>query len=92
MYKITFLPDAEKSFKKLDKSVQVRIAEKIDYLSKNAAKIIHHALTSLPDELKGLCRMRVGNYRIIYWIYNEERHVKIYEIEHRGKDYRSLKK
>ena len=70
----------------------MRIAEKIDYLSKNAAKIIHHSLTSLPDELKGLCRMRVGNYRIIYWIYNEERHVKIYEIEHRGKDYRSLKK
>jgi mRNA-degrading endonuclease RelE of RelBE toxin-antitoxin system len=30
MYKITFLPDAEESFKKLDKPIQKRIAQKID--------------------------------------------------------------
>ncbi|MBI3582800.1 MAG: type II toxin-antitoxin system RelE/ParE family toxin [Nitrospinae bacterium] len=92
MYKVTFLPDAEGSFKKLDKPVQSRIAQKIDWLAANADKIIHHPLTSLPDELKGLCRIRVGDYRILYWIYNEKRHIKIYEIEHRGKDYRSVKR
>ncbi len=31
MYKITLLPNAEKSFKKFDKSVQLKIAEKIEY-------------------------------------------------------------
>ena len=92
MYKIILLPDAEISFKKLDKSVQLRIAEKIDWLSSTADKIIHHPLTSLPDDLKGLCRVRVGDYRIIYWIYNSEKLIKIYAIEHRSKKYRALRK
>lgn len=91
MYKITFLPDAEESFKKLDKSIQERIAEKIDWLGENTDKIIHHPLASLPDDLRGLCRMRIGNYRLFYWVYFETKHIKIYDIEHRGKDYRSIK-
>src|SRR3990167_10624533 len=65
MYKVTLLPDAEKSFKKLDKPVQQRISEKIDWLARNADTIIHHPLVSLPDDLKGLCRIRVGDYRIL---------------------------
>jgi addiction module RelE/StbE family toxin len=92
MYQVIFLPDAEASFKKLDKMIRLRVAEKIDWLSENANKIIHHPLKSLPDDLKGLCRMRVGDYRIIYWVYDETMEMKIYDIEHRGKDYRSLKK
>lgn len=92
MYKITFLPDAEESFRKLDKPIQKRIAQKIDWLAENADKVIHHPLTSLPDDLRGLCRMRFGGYRIIYWVYAEIKHIKIYDIEHRGKDYRSIKR
>lgn len=92
MYKVTLLPDAEESFKRLDKPIQLRVAEKIDWLAENADKAVHHALTSLPDDLKGLCRMRIGDYRILYWVYNESKHIKIYDIEHRGKDYRSIKK
>ncbi len=92
MYKITFLPDAEESFKKLDKPTQRRIAQKIDWVAENADKIIHHPLKSLPDDLQGLCRIRVGDYRIIYWVYYKTKHIKIYDIEHRGKDYHSIKK
>ena len=92
MYKITFLPDAEDSFKKLDKPIQKRIAQKIDWLAENADKVIHHPLTSLPEDLRGLYRMRLGDYRIIYWVYAETKHIKIYDIEHRGKDYRSIKR
>lgn len=92
MYKITFLPDAEDSFRLLDKSVQGRIADKIDWLAENAGKVIHHPLKAMPNDLRGLCRIRVGDYRIIYWIYNVEKHIKIYEIEHRSKDYRSVRK
>jgi len=91
MFKVTFLSYAEESFKKLDKLLQRRIAQKVDWLAQNADKVIHHPLKSLPDDLRGLCRIRVGDYRIIYWIYNEEKHIKIYDIEHRGKGYRSIK-
>lgn len=92
MYKIILLSEAEKSFKKLDSPIQKRIAQKIDWLAENAENTIHHPLTSLPDDLRGLCRIRVGDYRILYWIYNETKHIKIYDIEHRGKGYRSVKR
>jgi len=92
MYKIAFLPIAEESFRKLDPPTQRRIAQKIDWLSENADKIIHHPLKSLPNDLRGLCKMRIGDYRIIYRVYDEIKQIKIYEIEHRGKDYRSVRK
>ena len=92
MFKVTLLPDAETSFKKLDKYLQKRISQKIDWLAANADKIVHHPLISLPDDLRGLCRIRAGDYRIIYWIYYEIKQIRIYEIEHRSRGYRSLKK
>jgi mRNA interferase RelE/StbE len=92
MYKVVFLPAAEQSFKQLDKTVQERIAAKIDWLAENADIVIHHPLKSLPGDLHGLCRVRIGEYRLLYWIYDRLKHIKIYEIEHRSKDYRSLKR
>lgn len=92
MYRIVLLSDAEKTFKKLDKSTQKLIAKKIDYLQQNADKIIHHHLTGLPQDLVGLCRIRVSNYRIIYGVYHELKTIKIYAIEHRSLNYRSLRK
>jgi len=92
VFKVTLLPDAETSFQKLDKSFQKRISQKIDWLGANADKIVHHPLISLPDDLRGLCRIRAGDYRIIYWIYYEIKQIRIYEIEHRSRGYRSLKK
>jgi mRNA-degrading endonuclease RelE of RelBE toxin-antitoxin system len=42
MYEVIFLPDAEESFKNLDKTIQKRIALKIDWLAENADHVIHH--------------------------------------------------
>ncbi len=58
MYKIILLPDAEKSLRKVDKTYLKRISLKIDWLKMHADRIIHHPLVSLPDDLKGLCRIR----------------------------------
>lgn len=76
----------------LDRAVQIMLGQKIDWLSKNAAEMIHHPLTSLPEDLRGLCKLRVGDYRIIYWVYQKETRISIYAIEHRRKEYKSLKK
>jgi len=92
MFEVKLLPDAEAAFRKLDRAVQTRIGQKIDWLSENAAVMIHHPLTSLPEDLRGLCKIRVGDYRIIYWIYQEEKRISIYAVEHRSKDYKSVKK
>jgi len=54
VFKVTLLPDAETSFKKIDKSLQKRISQKIDWLAAHADKIVHHPLISLPvfEEVK----------------------------------------
>jgi len=44
MYKITFLPTGEESFKKLDSPTQRSIVQKIDWLSGHADEIIHRPL------------------------------------------------
>jgi len=92
VYKVILQSGAEASFKKLTVPIQKRIAQRMDWLAENAGKMIHHPLTFLPDDLRGLCRLRVGDYRILYWVYFETKHIKIYGIEHRSKDYRSIKK
>jgi len=91
MYQIIFLTQAEKSFKSLASATTKRLIAKIDWLKTNADRIIHHQLSSLPDDLKGLCRLRIGDYRVIYWVYHSTKIIKIYEIEHRSKDYRSIR-
>ena len=91
MYKIVLSSQAEYSTRKLDRETLSRVISKIDWLKENADIIIHHQLSSLPDDLKGLCRIRIGDYRIMYWIYKSEKLIKIYEIEHRSKGYHSIR-
>lgn len=91
MYKIILSSQAENSIRKLDRETLSRVSSKIDWLKENSDVIIHHQLSSLPDDLKGLCRIRIGDYRILYWIYKSEKLIKIYEIEHRSKGYRSIR-
>gem|GEM_PF-6267732 len=38
--------------------MQVRIADKIDWLAENAEKVIHHPLKAMPNDPRGLCRIR----------------------------------
>ena len=44
----------------------------------------------MPDDLSGLCKLRVGDYRILYWIYHSQSLVRIYRIQHRSEVYRQL--
>jgi len=87
-YKIILDPQAVEDLAELDFSIRERVAQKIDWLGNNAGVIFHHQLSSLPDDLKGLCRIRVGDWRILYWIYHYRKVIKIYGIEHRSKVYK----
>jgi mRNA interferase RelE/StbE len=52
--------------------------------------MIHRRLVGMPDDLAGLCKLRVGDWRILYWIYHPEKIVRIYRIQHRSEVYRDL--
>ena len=60
------------------------------WLAENAVGMVHRRLVGMPADLAELCKLRVGDYRILYWIYPAKKLVRIYRIQHRSEVYRSL--
>jgi mRNA interferase RelE/StbE len=89
-YRIVVLPTAEADLQKLDPEPRRRILRRVVWLGENASQIIHHQLANMPNELLGLCRLRVGDYRILYWLHREQEVLKVYRIQHRSEVYRHL--
>ena len=86
-YNVEFRPSVLKSLKQLPKRDLIRIKSKVDSLCQN-----------LPDpfttKMKGnnsLHKVRIGNYRIVYEIQNEELIILIIKIGHRKDVYKQLK-
>ena len=70
--------------------VRVGLIRRLDWLRKNASAVIHHRLQNMPDDLAGLCRLRQGDYRILYWHYTREKILKVYRVQHRSAVYRDF--
>ncbi|NJM72580.1 MAG: type II toxin-antitoxin system RelE/ParE family toxin [Scytonema sp. RU_4_4] len=83
-YEVKFTKPAQKMFKKLTQEVQDRIQSKINEL----------AIEPRPSGVKKLksqentCRIRVGDYRVIYEIFDDILLVKIVEVGHRSEVYK----
>ena len=75
---------------KLDSAIGATVENKFVWLVENAPVMIHRRLVGMPDDLAGLCKLRVGHWRILYWIYHEEKIVRIYRVAHRSEVYREL--
>ncbi len=82
-YAVTVSRSARKELERLNKQVLRRVIEKIEGL----------ALTPRPSDCckvhiyPGLWRLRAGDYRIIYSIDDEGRHVDIIAVRHRRDAY-----
>ena len=86
MYKIEFLEEAYKEFKKLDRPVQEIIKNKLDKLAQNP-ETLKNNIKQLKGKYSGLFRLRVGNYRIIYKMDNKKLLIVIVRIGHRKEIY-----
>ena len=71
-----------KSLDKLDASIKRRILDKVTGLTDNP-----YDGKMLRGELRGLFSLRVGNYRVIYWIDEKESIVWLINIGHRKRIY-----
>lgn len=89
-YRVEVGPQADVQLSELDPAVGAAIERKIMWLAENAAVMIHRRLVGMPDDLAGLCKLRVGDWRVLYWIYHREKIVRIYRIQHRSEVYRDL--
>ena len=89
-YRVEVGQKARAQLDELDPIVGSAVECKIIWLAQNADVMIHRRLVGMPEDLAGLCKLRVGDWRILYWIYHAEKVVRIYRIQHRSEVYRGL--
>lgn len=87
MYTIVFKKSAEKDLSLIDHKTIKRIINKIETLENNPFPQSSTKLVGTDSTY----RLRVGDYRIIYQINEENKTITIYYIRHRKDVYRRLK-
>jgi mRNA interferase RelE/StbE len=83
-YQVQIGPRAQTQFDRLDSTIAASIERKIIWLATNADDVVHRRLVGMPDELHGLCKLRVGDYRVLYWVYPDDQLIRLYRIQHRS--------
>ena len=84
-YKVEFSREAVDDLRHLDKAVAQRILRRLRWLSDNFDTVTPEALTA---ELKGLFKLRVGSYRVIYEINRKDRLLTVHLVGHRKEIYK----
>jgi mRNA interferase RelE/StbE len=82
-YSIRIKQSAAKALEKVAREDRLRIIAAIDQLKTNPA-----AGGVLKGEFSGLRRIRIGNYRVIYEVHDDELVVLVIRIGHRRNVYR----
>lgn len=85
-YKVEFVKSAQKEFDRLAAKLQAQTAEALNLLAQNPFSELLKV-----KKLKGadnLYRIRLGDYRILYEIRNEQLIVLVIKISHRSEVYR----
>jgi mRNA interferase RelE/StbE len=83
LVKVEWTGEAVEDLEKLDKIISQRIIKKLDWVSCNFEHIIPEPLSG---KLKGLFKIRAGDWRIIYTV--EKDSIVIQYIAHRREIYR----
>ena len=74
----------------LDAAIGASVERRIHWLADNAEAMVHRRLVGMPEDLAGLCKLRIGDWRILYWVYPAQKLVRIYRIQHRSEVYRDF--
>ena len=83
-YSITYKPSAAKAFRKVHPNERKRIKEAIEDLAANPRP---HGYIQLAGG-QGECRIRVGEYRVVYEIKDDELVILVLRVGHRSDVYR----
>jgi len=84
MYRITFSKNADKVLRRIPRNIALVIGKKIKELAQNPHKIRNvKQLTNHPGY-----RLRVGEWRIIYTVNNDELLIHVINVKTRGEAYK----
>jgi mRNA interferase RelE/StbE len=89
-YRVEIGQRADAQLADLDPIIGASVERKIMWLAENGSALLHRRLAGMSDDLAGLCKLRVGDWRILYWVYHPEQIVRVYRIQHRSEVYRQL--
>ena len=89
-YRIEIGSQADAQLAALDAAIGESVERKIVWLAENANAVIHRRLVGMPDEFAGLCKLRVGDWRILNWVYPSQTLIRLYRIQHRSEVYRDF--
>ena len=82
-YEVIFTKTFINSLQKLNKELQKRILDKLDYLSLNPNLV--RKIEHVPKDLVGLCKYRIGSWRILLFVNHNDRSLICHDIDHRSK-------
>ena len=88
MYALSFLKKARDELSKIEPIWQKRIKAKLEILAKNPVALMNSIKALKGNKYKGLARLRVGHYRIIFQKKEKDLIILIVRIAHRGDVYR----
>lgn len=89
-YRIEIGKRAEAQLAALDAVIGASVERRIQWLADNAGAMVHRRLVGMPEDLAGLCKLRIGDWRILYWVYPTQELIRIYRIQHRSEVYRDF--
>lgn len=83
VYSISIKQSALKALQKIDSPQRARLIEAIDKLKTNP-----NAGSVLKGEFSGLRRIRIGDYRIVYEVQNQQLIILVVRVAHRREIYK----
>lgn len=86
---IELTPGAERDLRKLPPDVRTRLAERLRQIHDPRQEC--PLLQGLPKALRGLRKLRVGEYRILLWFEDLRDALVVYAAAHRREIYRRLR-
>ena len=86
VYNIIFKPSVEKDIRKIPDAMVTRLLERIEGLA--SEPFPHQSIKLTGGE--SLYRIRVGDYRIVYEVDTQVKHIIIHYIRHRREVYRNI--
>jgi len=84
-YRIEFTQQAADDLQKLNKDVAQRVVSKLKWLSQNFDDLTPDVLTG---ELKGLYKLRIGSFRVIYSANRDAHLLTVHLVGHRRDIYK----
>lgn len=83
-YDLEYSSRARAGLARLDSKPRRIVSEKIEWLAENAAEYKHEPMTG---QYRGMFRLRVGDYRAIYYLDRANRRIVVDRVRHRSRAY-----